>query len=194
MIAPSDLPSAALASATMRIFATNEVRSVRYHVTLAPIRTDDLSLRSRARRIRSEGLRPLGSSIRTPSVRPFFRPEAADARHFERRTSCPILMPSICWEFAIFVHGCFWHSHENCALASDPKSNQNYWFPKLQRTKARDLEHIKRLERLGYRVLVIWECASRKPAQAADEIAVFFESQRSRFKRRRLARRQRRAK
>lgn len=57
----------------------------------------------------------------------------------------------------------------------------------------RDLEHIKRLERLGYRVLVIWECASRKPAQAADEIAVFFESQRSRFKRRRLARRQRRA-
>jgi len=97
-------------------------------------------------------------------------------------------------KFAIFVHGCFWHSHENCALASDPKSNQNYWLPKLQRTKARDLEHIKRLERLGYRVLVIWECASRKPAQAAGEIAVFFESQRSRSKRRRLARRQRRAK
>jgi DNA mismatch endonuclease, patch repair protein len=77
-------------------------------------------------------------------------------------------------KFAIFVHGCFWHSHENCALASDPKSNRTYWKPKLERTKARDLAHLERLEQLGYRVLVIWECASRKPAQAAEEIATFF--------------------
>src|SRR5258705_10475628 len=71
-------------------------------------------------------------------------------------------------KFAIFLHGCFWHSHENCALASDPKSNRSYWQPKLQRTKARDLEHIKRLGRRGYRGLGIWESASLKPAQGAD--------------------------
>jgi DNA mismatch endonuclease (patch repair protein) len=78
-------------------------------------------------------------------------------------------------KFAIFVHGCFWHSHENCALASDPKSNRNYWLPKLQRTKARDLAHLERLEQLGYRVLVIWECACRMPEQAEDLIAAFFK-------------------
>jgi len=79
-------------------------------------------------------------------------------------------------KFAIFVHGCFWHSHENCALASDPKSNRSYWQPKLERTKARDLAHIEHLEELGYRVLVIWECSSRKPRQAGAKIAAFFES------------------
>jgi DNA mismatch endonuclease, patch repair protein len=79
-------------------------------------------------------------------------------------------------KFAIFVHGCFWHSHENCALASDPKSNRSYWQPKLERTKARDLAHVERLEELGFRVLVIWECSSRKPWQADEQIAAFFES------------------
>ena len=79
-------------------------------------------------------------------------------------------------KFAIFVHGCFWHSHENCPLASDPKSNRGYWQPKLERTKARDLAHVEGLEELGYRVLVIWECSSRKPQQAEEQIAAFFET------------------
>ncbi len=78
-------------------------------------------------------------------------------------------------KFAIFVYGCFWHSHENCTLASDPKSNRSYWQPKLQRTKARDLAHLEQLEQLGYRVLVIWECASRTPEQAEDQIGAFFK-------------------
>lgn len=77
-------------------------------------------------------------------------------------------------KFAIFVHGCFWHSHD-CALASDPKSNRSYWQPKLEKTKTRDLAHLERLEELGYRVLVIWECSSRKPEIAAEQIADFFE-------------------
>ena len=77
-------------------------------------------------------------------------------------------------KFAIFVHGCFWHSHENCALASDPKSNRSYWQAKLERTKARDLAHIERLEELGYRVLVVWECSSRKSQEAQEQIVEFF--------------------
>jgi DNA mismatch endonuclease (patch repair protein) len=81
-------------------------------------------------------------------------------------------------KFAIFVHGCFWHSHENCALASDPKSNRSYWQPKLERTKARDLAHIERLEQMGYHVLVIWECSSRRPERAAEQIADFFKTMR----------------
>jgi len=77
-------------------------------------------------------------------------------------------------KFAIFVHGCFWHSHEGCSLASDPKSNRGYWQPKLERTKERDRAHIECLEQLGYRVLVIWECSSRTPERAALQIADFF--------------------
>jgi DNA mismatch endonuclease (patch repair protein) len=78
--------------------------------------------------------------------------------------------------FAIFVHGCFWHSHADCSLASDPKSNRSYWLPKLERTKARDLAHIERLEQMGYRVLVIWECSSRRPERAAEQIGDFFKT------------------
>jgi DNA mismatch endonuclease (patch repair protein) len=79
-------------------------------------------------------------------------------------------------KFAIFVHGCFWHSHQDRRLASNPKSNRSYWHPKLERTKTRDLENAAMLKELGYRVLIIWECASRKPEQAAEQIANFFES------------------
>ena len=64
--------------------------------------------------------------------------------------------------WAIFVHGCFWHSHEGCALASRPKSNTGYWEPKLLGNLARDREHYRQLELLGYRVFIIWECETRR--------------------------------
>lgn len=39
--------------------------------------------------------------------------------------------------WAIFVHGCFWHGHPGCALASKPRSNSAYWEPKLRGNSAR---------------------------------------------------------
>lgn len=57
----------------------------------------------------------------------------------------------------IFVHGCFWHSH-NCKAAHIPKSNLDYWVPKLERNKTRDAKHIDTLAAEGWRSLVIWEC------------------------------------
>lgn len=63
--------------------------------------------------------------------------------------------------WAIFVHGCFWHSHDGCSLASRPKSNAAYWAPKLKGNVERDSQKIFELERLGYRVFVIWECETR---------------------------------
>lgn len=56
----------------------------------------------------------------------------------------------------IFVHGCFWHRHANCGRM--PKSRLDYWLPKLERNKARDVANIKALRRDGWRVLVVWEC------------------------------------
>lgn len=64
-------------------------------------------------------------------------------------------------KWAIFVHGCFWHSHRACKLASDPKSNKEYWGEKLRRNQARDAEKIAALRGLGFKVLVVWECDTR---------------------------------
>jgi len=65
----------------------------------------------------------------------------------------------------IFVHGCFWHSH-NCIVAHIPKSNLAYWLPKLERNRTRDRRNMKDLEASGWQTLVIWEC------EASDERSV----------------------
>lgn len=57
----------------------------------------------------------------------------------------------------IFVHGCFWHSHD-CKAAHVPKSNVDYWEKKLERNKARDRKNIELLTGQGWASLVIWEC------------------------------------
>jgi DNA mismatch endonuclease (patch repair protein) len=61
---------------------------------------------------------------------------------------------------AIFVHGCFWHQHREpkCKDARQPKSNVDYWQPKLASNQARDVENESALAAQGWRVLVIWEC------------------------------------
>lgn len=59
---------------------------------------------------------------------------------------------------AIFVNGCFWHHHHGCRLATVPKSNVDYWKEKFRMNAKRDRETIDRLESLGWKVLVIWQC------------------------------------
>ena len=60
----------------------------------------------------------------------------------------------------IFVNGCFWHCHEDpeCKIARLPKSNRDYWLPKLERNKHRDAENIKALKEDAWEVLTVWEC------------------------------------
>jgi len=58
----------------------------------------------------------------------------------------------------IFVHGCFWHLHRNCANSRPPKSKLDYWRPKLEGNVTRDKLVRGRLRRLGWQQLVIWEC------------------------------------
>ena len=62
----------------------------------------------------------------------------------------------------IFVNGCFWHQHKNCKRANIPKSNKNYWIPKIERNKARDKQNIAELKKLKWKVLVVWECEVKK--------------------------------
>lgn len=79
----------------------------------------------------------------------------------------------------IFVNGCFWHWHpdENCPIAGLPKSNLNYWEPKLTRTRIRDQENVASLESTGWRVLVLWECQLKDASDVIDRIESFLSKQ-----------------
>ncbi len=62
----------------------------------------------------------------------------------------------------IFVHGCFWHGHENCSYFRLPKSRSAFWKAKIEGNMARDLRNENALRDLGWHVVTIWECALRK--------------------------------
>ncbi|MXN66706.1 DNA mismatch endonuclease Vsr [Stappia sp. GBMRC 2046] len=76
----------------------------------------------------------------------------------------------------IFVHGCFWHRHEGCKLASSPKSNLDYWVPKFERTTERDQSNIEKLSEKGWNSYVIWECEIRDVELLAKSIVTFLDS------------------
>jgi DNA mismatch endonuclease (patch repair protein) len=61
-------------------------------------------------------------------------------------------------KLAIFVHGCFWHGHDCTRGARVPKANRAYWTGKIARNRARDVDTLARLEALGWRVELVWEC------------------------------------
>jgi DNA mismatch endonuclease (patch repair protein) len=75
----------------------------------------------------------------------------------------------------IFVHGRFWHQHTGCSFARTPKTNQTYWLPKLSGNKRRDALHKRKLRRLGWNYLVIWECEIAKVDRLSQIIATFLK-------------------
>jgi DNA mismatch endonuclease (patch repair protein) len=77
---------------------------------------------------------------------------------------------------AIFVHGCFWHGHKGCAKGKLPKSNLDYWKPKLKRNKNRDAENRRLLESRGWSVLVLWQCELKNEGALKDRIIEFLET------------------
>jgi DNA mismatch endonuclease (patch repair protein) len=58
----------------------------------------------------------------------------------------------------VFVHGCFWHGHVGCRRAARPTSNVDFWNARLDGNMERDRTNQRRLRRMGWGVLVIWEC------------------------------------
>jgi len=75
----------------------------------------------------------------------------------------------------IFVHGCFWHRHPDpdCKLARMPKSRLDFWGPKLQGNRERDLRHHAELEALGWQFFVVWECQMRDREQLENDLRAF---------------------
>ncbi len=78
----------------------------------------------------------------------------------------------------IFVHGCFWHRHPDpdCKLARLPKTRQDFWIPKLEGNRARDLRQLEALEALGWSALILWECELKNEAFLENEIRTFLDS------------------
>jgi len=75
----------------------------------------------------------------------------------------------------IFVHGCFWHQHslKTCKIVRRPKSNTEYWFPKLLRNRSRDAQHLQALKKLGWKVLVVWECQLKEDVRIQARLLKF---------------------
>lgn len=72
------------------------------------------------------------------------------------------------WKTLIFVNGCFWHGHD-CHGTRRPKSNRKFWNAKIKRNIERDTDNLAECRRLGWRVLVVWECALRGKSRWAEE-------------------------
>jgi DNA mismatch endonuclease (patch repair protein) len=68
------------------------------------------------------------------------------------------------YKAAIQIRGCFWHCH-NCKRGTFPKTSQDYWIPKLRKTVIRDRLNDTLLRSMGYEVIVIWECETKKQAE-----------------------------
>ena len=106
-------------------------------------------------KVRSYNMSRIRSNDTKPEVLVRKRLFAAGFRyrkHDKRYPGTPdIVLPK--YRTVIFVHGCFWHMHEGHPCFVMPKSNTDYWIPKLDRNRKRDSENIRKLESMGWNVI-----------------------------------------
>lgn len=65
------------------------------------------------------------------------------------------------YKTVVFVNGCFWHGHEGCRWFVPPKTNSDFWNAKFKYNIERDRKNYSKLEEMGWKVLVVWECEIR---------------------------------
>lgn len=75
----------------------------------------------------------------------------------------------------IDVRGCFWHQHPGCTDSHIPKSRINYWRPKLAGNTRRDHANSRKLQQLGWRILVIWECETKENGKLSKRLTRFLD-------------------
>ena len=79
-------------------------------------------------------------------------------------------------KLAIFVHGCFWHRHNQCKYSYSPKTRVNFWEKKFKDNVKRDMNNRHALEELGWKSAVIWECQTKDPDDLKKNILNIIES------------------
>lgn len=82
------------------------------------------------------------------------------------------------YKAVVFVHGCFWHRHEGCKIATTPKSNTPFWIEKFEKNVARDTRVADSLKTLAWRVFVVWEC-DLTPTKVTDTVKELYMAIRS---------------
>jgi DNA mismatch endonuclease, patch repair protein len=81
---------------------------------------------------------------------------------------------------AIFVHGCFWHGHTKCSKGrTRPKTRREFWEEKIARNVRRDRRVLRELQKLGWKVLIIWECQLRDRIAVNSVLTAFLNSRSS---------------
>ena len=83
-----------------------------------------------------------------------------------------IVLPK--YKTVIFVHGCFWHRHENCKYASTPKTRKEFWNKKFEENIKRDSEIQDKIKNLNWRSVVIWECETKNIENLKEKIIDVF--------------------
>ncbi|MDC0664373.1 very short patch repair endonuclease [Marinobacter sp. SS21] len=77
----------------------------------------------------------------------------------------------------LFVHGCFWHQHPGCYLASKPKTRQEFWKAKFEANRLRDKGNQLALKEMGWRVEVIWECQTMDNGKLSERLQALINPQ-----------------
>jgi DNA mismatch endonuclease (patch repair protein) len=77
----------------------------------------------------------------------------------------------------IFVHGCFWHGHKGCHRSRRPTTNESFWHKKLDANIERDKRFRRALRRMGWKVLVVWECEIRKLEKLLRKLERFLDDE-----------------
>ena len=73
------------------------------------------------------------------------------------------------YKSVIFVHGCFWHRHQRCKFASNPKTRVDFWNKKFNDNIERDIKNQDELKSLGWKSKIIWECEIRNKEKLIKE-------------------------
>ena len=67
-----------------------------------------------------------------------------------------IVLPK--YRTVVEVRGCFWHRHPGCKKTTTPSTHVDFWQKKFTDNIARDQRIEAELRRLGWHIIVIWEC------------------------------------
>jgi len=79
------------------------------------------------------------------------------------------------YQAVVFVHGCFWHRHQDCKYAYTPKSRTEFWINKLELNRLRDQKNAEALRAQGWRVFVLWECELKSIEQVVQKLDSFLK-------------------
>lgn len=75
------------------------------------------------------------------------------------------------YKAVVFIHGCFWHGHD-CRYFKVPQTRTAFWLDKINANRQRDVRQLAQLKQAGWRVLVIWECATRKNESLSKDMLI----------------------